>query len=54
MFDHMDRKDYFKSLVDNELDKFIMEHAEEDNESLLKMCITFMSNRCDPNVARRV
>ena len=50
----MDRKDYFKSLVDDELDKFIMEHVEEDNESLLKMCVEFMSKRGDTDVARRI
>lgn len=49
----MDRVDYFKSLVDNELDKFIMEHQNEDDETLLKMCILFLKGD-DPDAARGV
>lgn len=38
----MDRVSYFKSIMDADLQKFIVEHLDEDDETLLRMCIDYL------------
>lgn len=42
VFDFMDKISYFKSLVDSDLEKFIIDHIDEDDETLLKLCIKYL------------
>lgn len=38
----MDKTSYFQSLFDAGLEKFIVEHIEEDDETLLRMCVDYL------------
>lgn len=38
----MDKTSYFQSLLDAGLEKFIVEHIDEDDETLLCMCVKYL------------
>ena len=38
----LDKKQYLESLVDGDLEKFIISHIDEDPDTLIELCIEFL------------
>ena len=49
----MDKTSYFQSLLDAGLEKFIVEHIDEDDETLLRLCVDYLK-RGDDDDSRRL